>query len=113
MITTEGQDPVAAAVTSLDVAHRRALDLAAANPESTWIDAAVAIGAALGQLLAAADTVTGDATPPEAMSGTCLSLLEAAEESLDEIPPGQGPVGLALVRSYLVDAIAETTGREP
>ena len=112
MTTTETPDPVAAAVTRLDVAHRRALDLAAANPDSTWIDAAVAIGAALGQLLAAADTAAGDPTP-ESVSGTCLSLLEAAEESLDEIPPGQGPVGLALVRSYLADAIAETTGREP
>jgi len=112
MTTTEARDPVAAAVTSLDAAHRRALDLAAANPDSTWIDAAVVIGAALGQLLTAADNVTGDAIP-ETLSRTCLGLLEAAERSLGEIPPGQGPVTLALVRSYLTDAIVETTGREP
>lgn len=113
MTTTEARHPVAAAVASLDAAHRRALDLAAANPDSTWIDAAVLIGAALGQLLAAADTVTGDATPPQTLSGTCLSLLVAAERFLDQIPPEEGPVTLALVRSYLTDAIVETTGREP
>ena len=44
---------------------------------------------------------------------TCIALLEVAEQSLARIPAGQGPVSLALIRSYLTDAIVETTGREP
>ena len=46
-------------------------------------------------------------------NGTCIALVEAAEQALEQIPPGQGPVTLALVRSYLSDAILETAGREP
>jgi hypothetical protein len=52
--------------------------------------------------------------PPEgAGRHTCVSLLEEAEQSLARIPPGQGPVSLALIRAYLTDAIVETAGREP
>jgi hypothetical protein len=47
------------------------------------------------------------------LSDTCIVLLEAAERALDRIRPGQGPVSLALARSYLTDAILETEGREP
>jgi len=43
--------------------------------------------------------------------GSCIQLLEAAEQALDQIPAGEGPVSLALVRSYLTEAIVETTGR--
>ncbi len=46
-------------------------------------------------------------------NGTCIALLDAVEQALEQIPPGQGPVTLALVRSYLSDAILETAGREP
>jgi len=109
--TLEHRDPAAVAAALLDSAHRQAMVLTRTNPDSTWIDAALAIGAALAQLLAS----TGLTVPePESQpAGTCIELLEAAERALEEIPPGHGPVNLALVRSYLTDAIVETAGREP
>jgi len=107
------RDPVAVAIELLDAAHRQALATARANPDSTWIDAASAIGAALGQLLAPPGLAVPELDPQRASDDTCIELLEAAEHALEEIPPGQGPVSLALARSYLTDAILETAGREP
>jgi len=113
MPTPEHHDPVAVAIGLLDAAHRRALATAAANPDSTWIDVASAIGAALAQLLASPGLAVPELDPAPAPDGTCIVLLEAAEQVLEQIPPGHGPVTLALVRSYLSDAILETAGREP
>ncbi len=109
------RDPVAVAIELLDAAHRQALATAHANPDSTWIDAASAIGAALGQLLASTGLTVPEPEPESQPlpAGTCIELLEAAGQALEQIPPGQGPVTLALVRSYLTDAIVETAGREP
>jgi len=107
------RDPVAVAIELLDAAHRQALATARANPDSTWIDAASAIGAALGQLLASAGLTVAEPESQPLPAGTCVELLEAAERALEQIPPGHGPVTLALVRSYLTDAIVETAGREP
>ena len=113
MSTLEHRDPAAVAAALLDSAHRQAMVLTRTNPDSTWIDAALAIGAALAQLLASPGLAVPELDPERASVGTCIELLEAAERALEEIPPGQGPVNLALVRSYLTDAIVETAGREP
>jgi len=111
--TLEHRDPAAVAAALLDSAHRQAMVLTRTNPDSTWIDAALAIGAALAQLLASPGLAVPELDPERASVGTCIELLEAAERALEEIPPGHGPVNLALVRSYLTDAIVETAGREP
>jgi len=107
------RDPVAVAIELLDAAHRQAMVLTRTNPDSTWIDAASAIGAALGQLLASTGLTVPEPESQPLPAGTCVELLEAAERALEQIPPGDGPVSLALVRSYLTDAIVETAGREP
>jgi len=109
----EHRDPATAAIALLDAAHCQALGMARANPESTWIDAASAIGAALGQLLASPGLPVPEPESQPVPNGACIALLDAAEQALEQIPPGQGPVTLALVRSYLSDAILETAGREP
>ncbi len=111
MTTHELRDPLAVASQLLGAAYRQALAAARANPDSTWIDAASAIGAAEAQLHASAGLAVdqAEARPPE---GTCSQLLEAAEQALHKIPAGEGPVSLALVRSYLTEAILETTGRD-
>ena len=113
MTAPEHPDPVAAALALLGAAHRRALAAARAHPDSTWIDAASAIGSAQAQLLAApglaAVELEAAGGPP---AGSCIELLEAAERALEAIPAGDGPITLALVRSYLTDAIVETAGRE-
>ncbi len=113
MPTLEHRDPAAVASALLDSAHRQAMVLTRTNPDSTWIDAASAIGAALAQLLASPGLAVPELDPERACDGTCVELLEAAERALEQIPPGDGPVSLALVRSYLTDAIVETAGREP
>ena len=74
---------------------------------------AVLCGATQAQLLAAQPGALPQAPPDGAGRHTCVGLLAQAEQSLARIPPGQGPVSLALIRSYLTDAIVETTGREP
>jgi len=107
------RDPVAVAIELLDAAHRQALATARANPDSTWIDAASAIGAALAQLLASTGLTVPEPESQPLPAGTCSALLEAAEHALEQIQPGDGPVSLALARSYLTDAILETAGREP
>jgi len=111
--TLEHRDPAAVAVALLEAAHRQAMVLTRTNPDSTWIDAASAIGAALAQLLASPGLAVPELDPERASDDTCSALLEAAERALEQIPPGDGPVSLALVRSYLTDAIVETAGREP
>ena len=113
MSTLEHRDPAAVAVALLEAAHRQATVLARTNPDSTWIDAASAIGAALGQLLASTGLTVPEPESQPLPAGTCSALLEAAGQALEQIPPGQGPVSLALARSYLTDAILETAGREP
>ena len=112
MTATEHPEPVGVALALLGAAHRQALENAGAHPDSTWIDAASAIGGAQAQLLAVPGlaAVGQDAEVPTA--GSCLRLLEAAEHALEKIPAGDGPVSLALVRSYLTEAITETSGRE-
>ncbi len=112
MTATEDLEPVGLALALLGAAHRQALANAGAHPDSTWIDAASAIGAAQAQLLASPGLVdvVPDAEVPTA--GGCLQLLEAAEHALEQIPAGDGPVSLALARSYLTEAIIETSGRE-
>jgi len=102
---------VAAAL--LEAAHRQAMVLTRTNPDSTWIDAASAIGAAQAQLLASPGFAVPELEPERASDATCIELLEAAEHVLEQIQPGDGPLSLALVRSYLSDAIVETAGREP
>ena len=113
MSVVEQSEAVHVAIGLVSRAHRKALAEAKAQPGSTWIDAACAIGAAEAQLLA---------TQPDALPGlpaegadrhTCIGLLQEAELSLARIPAGQGPVSLALIRAYLTDAIVETAGREP
>jgi len=94
-------------------AHTKALVEARAQPDSTWIDAACAIGAAHAQLLAAHPAAHPAAPADGAERHTCAALLEQAAHALAGIPPGQGPVSLALARAYLTDAILETAGREP
>ena len=94
-------------------AHRKALAEAKAQPGSTWIDAACAIGAAEAQLLATQPSALRGLPAEGADRHTCLGLLQEAEQSLARIPAGQGPVSLALIRAYLTDAIVETAGREP
>jgi len=111
--TPEHRDPAAVAVALLEAAHRQALATARANPDSTWIDAASAIGAALGQLLASTGLTVPEPESQPLPAGTCSALLEAAGRALEQTPPGDGPVSLALMRSYLTDAIVETAGREP
>jgi len=111
--TLEHRDPAAVASALLEAAHRQAMVLTRTNPDSTWIDAASAIGAALAQLLASTGLTVPEPESQPLPAGTCSALLEAAERALEEIPPGHGPVSLALVRSYLTDAIVETAGREP
>lgn len=113
MSTLEHRDPAAVAVALLEAAHRQAMVLTRTNPDSTWIDAASAIGAALGQLLASTGLTVPEPESQPLPAGTCSALLEAAGQALEQIPPGQGPVSLALARSYLTDAIVETAGREP
>jgi hypothetical protein len=94
-------------------AHRKALAEAKAQPESTWIDAVCAIGAAEAQLLLAQPEAPRGVPAQGEGRHTCIGLLEEAEQSLARIPAGQGPVSLALIRAYLTDAIVETAGREP
>lgn len=94
-------------------AHTRALAEAKAQPESTWIDAVCAIGAAEAQLLLAQPGAPRGVAADGEGRHTCIGLLEEAEQSLARIPAGQGPVSLALIRAYLTDAIVETAGREP
>jgi hypothetical protein len=53
MSVAEHAESVEAAIGLLARAHRKALAEAKGQPESTWIDAACAIGAAEAQLLAA------------------------------------------------------------
>lgn len=113
MSTLEHRDPAAVAVALLEAAHRQAMVLTRTNPDSTWIDAASAIGAALAQLLASPGLTVPEPESQPLPAGTCSALLEAAGQALEQIPPGDGPVSLALVRSYLTDAIVETAGREP
>jgi len=112
MTGTEHPEPVGVALALLGAAHRQALENARAHPDSTWIDTASAIGGAQAQLLASPGlaAVGTDAEAPT--PGSCLRLLEAAEHALEQIPAGDGPVSLALVRSYLSEAIIETSGIE-
>ena len=112
MTAPEHPDPVAAALALLDAAHRQALAAARAHPDSTWIDAASVIGSAQAQLLAAPGVAAVEPAAEGPPAGSCIELLEAAERALEEIPAGDGPITLALVRSYLTDAIVETAGRE-
>ena len=111
MTAPEHPDPVAAALALLDAAHHRALAAARAHPDSTWIDAASAIGSAQAQLLASPGLAAVEPAA-EGPPGSCIELLEAAERALEAIPAGEGPITLALVRSYLTEAIVETAGRE-
>ncbi len=113
MSTLEHRDPAAVAAALLEAAHRQAMVLTRTNPDSTWIDAASAIGAAQAQLLASPGFAVPELEPERASDATCIELLEAAEHVLEQIQPGDGPLSLALVRSYLSDAIVETAGREP
>lgn len=113
MSLAERHEPVDVAIGLLARAHRKALAQAKAQPESTWIDAACAIGAAEAQLLAAQPGAPPGLPAEGADRHTCIALLEEAEKSLARIPAGQGPVSLALIRAYLTDAIVETAGREP
>ena len=94
-------------------AHTKALAEAKTQPESTWIDAVCAIGAAEAQLLLAQPGAPRGLAADGEGRHTCIGLLQEAEQSLARIPPGQGPVSLALIRAYLTDAIVETAGREP
>ena len=113
MSVDENTEAVDVAIGLLSRAHRKALAEAQRQPESTWIDAACAIGAAEAQLLAAQPGTLPEVPPEGAGRHTCVGLLEEAEQSLARIPAGQGPVSLALIRAYLTDAIVETSGREP
>jgi hypothetical protein len=94
-------------------AHTRALAEAKAQPESTWIDAVCAIGAAEAQLLLAQPGGPRGVRSEGEGRHTCIGLLQEAEQSLARIPSGQGPVSLALIRAYLTEAVIETAGREP
>ena len=113
MSVAEHSEAVHVAIGLVARAHLQALAEAHRQPESTWIDAVCAIGAAEAQLLAAQpSTIPG--LPSEGVARhTCVGLLQEAEQSLARIPPGDGPVSLALIRAYLTDAIVETAGREP
>ena len=113
MSVSEHSELVAVAIGLVSRAHLQALAEAQRQPESTWIDAVCAIGATQAQLLAAQPGTLPEVPPERAGRHTCLGLLEEAEQSLARIPPGQGPVSLALIRAYLTDAIVETAGREP
>jgi hypothetical protein len=64
-------------------------------------------------LLAAQPSTPPEVPPEGAGRHTCVGLLEEAEQSLARIPAGQGPVSLALIRTYVTEAIVETAGREP
>ena len=112
MTAPEHPDPVAAALALLGAAHHRALAAARAHPDSTWIDAASAIGSAQAPLLASPGLAAVEPAAQRPPAGSCIELLEAAERALEEIPAGDRPITLALVRSYLTDAIFETAGRE-
>ncbi len=112
MTATEHPEPVGVALALLGAAHRQALENARAHPDSTWIDAASAIGAAQAQLLASPGLAAVGTDTQVPTAGSCIGLLEAAEHALEQIPAGEGPVSLALVRSYLTEAIIETSGRE-
>ena len=112
MSVAEHYEPVDVAIGLVARAHEKALAEAKAQPESTWIDAACAIGAAEAQLLATQPSALAGLLPDVGDRHTCIGLLEEAEQSLARIPAGQGPVSLALIRAYLTDAIVETAGRE-
>jgi hypothetical protein len=112
MSVAEHSESVQAAIGLLSRAHRKALAEAKGRPESTWIDAACAIGAAEAQLLAAQPSVIPGLADEGADRDTCIALLQEAEQALARIPAGQGPVSLTLIRAYLTDAIIETAGRE-
>jgi len=94
-------------------AYTRALAEAKAQPQSTWIDAVCAIGAAEAQLLLAQPGAPRGVGSDGEGRHTCIGWLQEAEQSLARIPAGQGPVSLALIRAYLTEAIVETAGREP
>jgi hypothetical protein len=112
MSVDEHSEAVDVAIALLSRAHRKALSQAQRQPESTWIDAVCAIGAAEAQLLAAQPGTLPDVPPEGADRHTCIGLLQEAERSLALIPAGKGPVSLALIRAHLTDAILETAGRE-
>jgi len=113
MSVSEHSELVDVAIGLVSRAHLQALAEAQRQPESTWIDAVCAIGATEAQLLAARPGTLPGLPLEGAGRHTCVALLEQAEQSLARIPPGQGPVSLALIRAYLTDAIVETAGREP
>jgi len=113
MSVAERSELVDVAIGLVSRAHTRALAQAKAQPESTWIDAACAIGAAEAQLLATQLSAFPGLPAEGADRYTCIGLLQEAEQWLARIPAGQGPVSLALIRAYLNDAIVETAGREP
>ena len=113
MSVAEHSEAVHVAIGLVSRAHLQALAEAQRQPDSTWIDAVCAIGAAEAQLLAAQSGTLPEVPPEGAGQHTCAGLLQEAEQSLARIPPGQGPVSLALIRAYLTDAIVETAGREP
>jgi len=112
MSAAQHHEPVDVAIGLIYRAHRKALAESRAQPESTWIDAVCAIGAAEAQLLATQPSAPRVLPLDAADRHTCIGLLEEAEQSLARIPAGQGPVSLALIRAYLTDAIVETAGRE-
>jgi hypothetical protein len=112
MSAAEHQEPVDVAIGLVYRAHRKAMAESRAQPESTWIDAACAIGAAEAQLVATQPSAPRVLPHDVADRHTCVALLEEAEQSLARIPGGQGPVSLALIRAYLTDAMVETAGRE-
>ena len=113
MSVAEHSELVDVATGLVSRAHLQALAEAQRQPESTWIDAVCAIRAAEAQLLVAQPGTLPEVPAEGAARHTCLGLLQEAEQSLARIPPGDGPVSLALIRAYLTDAIVETAGREP
>ena len=113
MSVAEHSELVDVAIGLVSRAHLQALAEAQRQPESTWIDAVCAIGAAEAQLLAAQPSALPRLPDEGTGRHTCFGLLEEAEQSLARIPAGEGPVSLALIRAYLTDAIVETSGREP
>ena len=112
MSVAEHSESIDVAIGLLARAHRKALAEAKSQPESTWIDAACAIGAVEAQLLATQPSDRPGLPDEGADRDTCIALLDQAEQSLARIPAGQGPVSLALIRAYLTDAIIEAAGRE-
>ena len=113
MSVVEQSEAVHVAIGLVSRAYLQALAEAQRQPDSTWIDAACAIGATEAQLLAAQPSALPRLPDEGTGRHTCIGLLQEAEQSLARIPAGQGPVSLALIRAYLTDAIVETAGREP